>query len=163
MMQKSGMYRFFSASGRTTPRGAGTLNQAFGKICETGDDGVRTHDLRIANATLSQLSYVPVSSSQIIPPSRRLATSGETDASDHPRRRRIGTKASGRPARWSRPVRAGSIRAEPMRSTTNRSESIRVEPNRSHSITTAPPVPRVSEPSGRRPPRRDAPPPSSSP
>jgi hypothetical protein len=24
-----------------------------------GDDGTRTHDLRIANATLSQLSYVP--------------------------------------------------------------------------------------------------------
>ena len=26
----------------------------------TGDDGIRTRDLRIANATLSQLSYVPI-------------------------------------------------------------------------------------------------------
>jgi hypothetical protein len=28
--------------------------------CELcGDDGIRTHDLGVANATLSQLSYVP--------------------------------------------------------------------------------------------------------
>lgn len=27
----------------------------------TGDDGIRTHDLLIANEPLSQLSYVPLS------------------------------------------------------------------------------------------------------
>ncbi len=29
-------------------------------IQNSGADGIRTHDLRIANATLSQLSYGPV-------------------------------------------------------------------------------------------------------
>jgi hypothetical protein len=32
---------------------------AFGVTYVTGDEGIRTLDLRIANATLSQLSYVP--------------------------------------------------------------------------------------------------------
>ncbi len=32
---------------------------ALADVRSSGDDGVRTHDLRIANATLSQLSYVP--------------------------------------------------------------------------------------------------------
>jgi hypothetical protein len=37
-----------------------------------GDDGIRTHDLRIANATLSQLSYVPGQCSRVIGPVRRI-------------------------------------------------------------------------------------------
>ena len=32
----------------------------------TGDEGIRTLDLRIANATLSQLSYVPDLDSRVI-------------------------------------------------------------------------------------------------
>ena len=36
-----------------------TPTKAFGVVYETGDEGARTLDLRIANATLSQLSYVP--------------------------------------------------------------------------------------------------------
>lgn len=32
----------------------------------SGDDGSRTHDLRIANATLSQLSYVPMARFRVL-------------------------------------------------------------------------------------------------
>ncbi len=32
----------------------------FGVSYVIGDEGIRTLDLRIANATLSQLSYVPI-------------------------------------------------------------------------------------------------------
>ena len=35
------------------------LISAFGLANDIGDEGARTLDLRIANATLSQLSYVP--------------------------------------------------------------------------------------------------------
>ena len=55
-----------------------------------GDDGARTHDLRIANATLSQLSYVPMlaSSSALAESllSLSLSVSVKEAENNHPRR-----------------------------------------------------------------------------
>ena len=53
----------------------------------TGDEGIRTLDLRIANATLSQLSYVPVFTHQY----SRFAPVGNSVATDGSARKIEGT------------------------------------------------------------------------
>src|SRR5688572_23032690 len=59
----AGVKHRLARAGRTTR--AGVAGRPFGK--GGGDEGDRTLDLRIANATLSQLSYVPTRGG-IIPP-----------------------------------------------------------------------------------------------